>query len=224
MTDVLAHVAVLGAAGGLGQGILRVCRSQGVGFTAIVRSRPDRIEGVPPGSRVAVVADLGDRAALSAAFAGAQAVLTATGVTRTSQDESALLSANLDSVEGAMNGAGVDRIVIMNTLVTSGPGEKPTLLTRVLSWLPGRVGRGAADLQAVPVALGQGALQSVRWTLVRGAVNSRGKHVPPVAALQRGRQGPSLWPVSYDAMARWMLDEATASRFVRQAPFVSRPR
>ena len=77
------HVAVVGAAGGLGQGILTVCRDEGVGFTAIVRSRPERITNVPSGSRVAVVPSLADRSALSAAFAGADAVLTALGVTAT---------------------------------------------------------------------------------------------------------------------------------------------
>ena len=45
------HVAVIGAAGGLGQGILDVCRTEGIGFTAIVRSRPERITNVPRGSR-----------------------------------------------------------------------------------------------------------------------------------------------------------------------------
>ena len=33
------HVAVIGAAGGLGQGILSVCRGEHIAFTAIVRSR-----------------------------------------------------------------------------------------------------------------------------------------------------------------------------------------
>src|SRR5947209_2617493 len=46
------HVAVIGAAGGLGQGILDVCRTEGIGFTAIVRSRPERITNVPRGSRI----------------------------------------------------------------------------------------------------------------------------------------------------------------------------
>lgn len=41
------HVAVIGAAGGLGQGILSVCRAEGIQFTAVVRSRPERIAGVP---------------------------------------------------------------------------------------------------------------------------------------------------------------------------------
>jgi len=88
------HVAVIGAAGGLGQGILSVCRAEGIGFTAIVRSRPERIGDVPSGSRVAVVQSLADRTALTEAFS-AGAVLTALGVTATTHERSALLSANM---------------------------------------------------------------------------------------------------------------------------------
>jgi putative NADH-flavin reductase len=96
------HVAVIGAAGGLGQGILSVCREEGIGFTAIVRSRTERITDVPPGSRVAVVSSLADRYALTVALAGADAVLTALGVTSTSRDRSAVLSENMETVEQAM--------------------------------------------------------------------------------------------------------------------------
>jgi len=94
-------VAVIGAAGGLGQGILRVCRAKQIGFTAIVRSRPERITDLPGGCRVAVVASLADENTLAAAITGSDAVLTAMGVTSTSRDRSALLSANLATVEAA---------------------------------------------------------------------------------------------------------------------------
>ncbi len=85
---LLQHVAVIGAAGGLGQGILNVCRSAGKSFTAIVRSRPERITAVPVGSRVVVVESLNDRPALMEAFAGADAVLTALGATATTHEHS----------------------------------------------------------------------------------------------------------------------------------------
>jgi putative NADH-flavin reductase len=62
------HVAVIGAAGGLGQGILSVCRGEGIGFTAIVRSRPERITELPNESRVVVITSLTDRTALAEAF------------------------------------------------------------------------------------------------------------------------------------------------------------
>jgi hypothetical protein len=125
------YVAVIGAAGGLGQGILTVCREEGIGFTAIVRSRPERISDVPSGCRVAVVTSLADRSALTAAFAGADAVLTALGVTTTSQDPSALLSANMDTVEQAMLDAGVDRIVVINTLLTIAGSEVAVLFVEL---------------------------------------------------------------------------------------------
>jgi putative NADH-flavin reductase len=218
------HVAVIGAAGGLGQGILAVCRDEGIGFTAIVRSRPERITNVPPDSRVAVITSLADRPALQAALTGADAVLTALAVTATSQDCSASLSANMDTVEQAMSDAGVDRIVVINTLLTSLPGKPASFLMRFFSWMPGTIGRGAREQQALVDALGRGAFSSLRWTLVRGALNARGSDEHPVASADWAGAPNSWMPVSYRAMGRWMLQEAAANEFVRAAPLVSRRR
>ena len=124
---------------------------------------------------MAMVSSLADRSALTVALAGADAVLTALGVTSTSRDRSALLSENMKTVEQAMLTAGVDRIVVTNTLLTSSPGKSATLLMRFFSWMPGTIGRGATEQQAVVDALGRGAFSSLRWTLVRGGLNARGK-------------------------------------------------
>lgn len=218
------HVTVIGAAGGLGQGILTVCRHEGIGFTAIVRSRPERISDVPPGSRVAVVSSLADRPTLSKAFAGADAVLTALGVTATSQDRSALLSENMQTVEQAMLAAEVDRIVVINTLLSSLPGKPASLPMRFFSWMPGRIGRGARELQSVVDGLGRGEFSLLRWTLVRGGLNARGNDEHPVASADWAGALNSWMPVSYRAMGRWMLQEAAANEFVRAAPLVSRRR
>jgi len=218
------HVAVIGAAGGLGQGILGVCRAAGTSFTAIVRSRPERITDVPGGSRVAVVQSLGDRAALAEAFAGADAVLTALGVTPGTQERSALLSANMAAVEQSMLAAGVDRIVMINTLIASPPGQRASRIMRFFMWMPGTMGRGAREQQAVLDALGNGAFSSLRWTLVRGGLNSRGRDEHPVASANWNGALNSWSPVSYGAMGRWMLEEAAADEFVRAAPLVSRRR
>jgi nucleoside-diphosphate-sugar epimerase len=220
----LHHVAVIGAAGGLGQGLLGLCREEGIGFTAIVRSRPERVTDVPLGSRVALVTSLADRAALTEAFAGADAVFTTLGVTSTSRDRSALLSANTETVEQAMLAAGVDRIIVINTLLSSAPGKPPSLLMRFFSWMPGTMGRGATEQQAVVDAFGSGALSSVRWTLVRAGLNARGKDERPVASADWDGALNSWMPVSYRAMGRWMLEEAVANQFVRAAPLVSRAR
>src|ERR1041384_5040864 len=89
------HVAVIGAAGGLGQGILDVCRTEGIGVTAIVRSRPERITNVPRGSQLAVVPSSADCTLCKEGFSGAAAVLPALGPPPRSHDRSALLSANM---------------------------------------------------------------------------------------------------------------------------------
>lgn len=218
------HVAVIGAAGGLGKAILDVCRTEGIGFTAIVRSRPERITNVPPGSQIAVVTSLADCKLLTEAFSGADAVLTALGVTSTSHDRSALLSANMGSVEEAMLASQVDRIVMINTLIAARPGSPASRAMRFFSSLPGRIGRGASEQQAVADAIGSGALSSLRWTLVRAGVNSRGKEERPVASADWSGALNSWLPVSYQAMGRWMIEEAAANRFVRSAPLVSRRR
>jgi putative NADH-flavin reductase len=217
-------VAVIGAAGGLGHGILRVCRSEGIAFTAIVRARPERIVDIPHGSRVAGVPSLADRAALTKAFSGAEVVLTALGVTPTSNEPAAMLSVNTTEVEAAMLAAGVKQIIIINTLLVSLPGKPASWAIRFFSWMPGKIGRGAREQQAVLDALAKGAFSSVRWTLVRAGVNARGKDEPPVAAHDWPGALNSWMPVSYVAMARWMIEEATADRFVTAAPLVSRRR
>lgn len=218
------HVAVIGAAGGLGQGILSVCRLEGITFTAIVRSRPERITNVPGGSRVVVVETLTDVATLTDAFSGTDAVLTALGVTATTSDTCALLSANMPSVEKSMTAACVDRIVMINTLLTSLPGEPASRLMRFFSWMPGSMGRGATEQQRVVDLIGAGAFASLRWTLIRAAVNSRGRDERPVASLDWPGALNTWSPVSYAAMGRWMLEESVANDFVRAAPLVSKSR
>ena len=86
------------------------------------------------------------------------------------------------------------------------------------------MGRGAREQQAVIDALGNGAFSSLRWTLVRAALNSRGKDERPVASANWDGALNSWLPVSYEAMGRWMLEEAAANEFVRAAPLVSRRR
>jgi hypothetical protein len=201
-----------------------VCREENIAFTAIVRSRPERIQDVPANSRVIVVPSLADHAGLTAAFSGADAVIVAMGVTTASNDSSALLSKNMAAVEASMTASGVGRILIINTLLASAPGRVASYAMRFFSWFPGTIGRGATEQQAVSNALGSGAFSSLRWTLVRAGVNSRGKDERPVASAEWDSTINSWWPVSYRAMGRWMLEESLANGFIRAAPAVSRRR
>jgi len=214
-------VAIIGAAGGLGNGLIEVCRQEGISFTAIVRSRPERVRDVPVGSRVAVVTSLADQTQLTDAFRGADVVISAMGVTAATGDPSALHSANMAVIEASMVAAAVDRIIIINTVLSAAPGERASLAMRFFSWFPGTIGRGATEQQAVVNALGNGSYSGLRWTLVRAAVNGRGKDERPVASADWASKLNSWRPVSYQAMARWMLEEAAANEYVGRAPFVS---
>jgi hypothetical protein len=128
------------------------------------------------------------------------------------------------TVEESMSAAGVDRIIMINTLIASPPGKPAGRVIRFFSWMPGTMGRGATEQQAVVDALGSGAFSSLRWTLVRAGVNSRGEDVRPVASANWDGAPNSWSPVSYEAMGRWMLEEAAANEFVHAAPLVSRRR
>jgi hypothetical protein len=128
------------------------------------------------------------------------------------------------TIEESMLAAGVDRIVVINTLLASLPGSPASRALRFFSWMPGGTGSGASELQAVVDALGSGAFSSLRWTLVRAGVNSRGKDERPVSAADWSSAQNSWAPVSYEAMGRWMLEETSANKFVRTAPLVSRRR
>jgi hypothetical protein len=128
------------------------------------------------------------------------------------------------AVEASMLAAGVDRIVMVNTLLSSVPGQPASRAMRLFAWMPGTMGRGAREQQAVIDALGNGAFPTLRWTLVRAALNSRGKNERPVASVSWDGALNSWSPVSYEAMGRWMLEEAVANQFVHAAPLVSRRR
>jgi hypothetical protein len=116
------------------------------------------------------------------------------------------------------------RIVVTNTLLSPAPGEPAGRMMRLFSWMPGRIGAGAAEQRAVVDALGRGAFASLRWTLVRAGLNSRGRDERPVASADWAGTLNSWMPVSYQAMGRWMLEEAAANQYIRAAPLVSRLR
>lgn len=118
-------------------------------FTAIVRSRPERIVDVPQRSKVAVVTSFADRAALSKAFSGADLVLTALGERPTSNKRSAMLSELTESSSST-------RCLPLYR------GQPASRAIRFFSSMPGRIGRGAREQQAVVDALGKGAFSVFR--------------------------------------------------------------
>jgi hypothetical protein len=127
----------------------------------------------------------------------------------------------MPTIENSMSATGVDRIIITNTLLSAAPGESASPSMRFFSLFPGTIGRGAREQRAVVDALAHGLYSTLRWTLVRAGVNARGKDEFPVASVDWDKRINSWRPVSYRAMGRWMLEEAAANEFVRQAPFVS---
>ena len=129
--------------------------------------------------------------ALTEAFSGADAVLTALGVTSASFDRSALLSTNMATVEASMLAAGVDRFIVINTLLTSPPGKACEPGHALFLVDARQMGRGATEQQAVVDALGGGAFSSLRWTLFGPESILEGRDERPVASADwEGAQTP----------------------------------
>jgi nucleoside-diphosphate-sugar epimerase len=111
-------IAVTGATGFVGQSLLDVAQSMGVGVRALARRVPDPREGV-----TWVQGDLHDRAALARLVAGTEAVIHVAGVVNAA-DPADFDTANVDgtaAVLDAARAAGVPRFVFVSSLSAREP-------------------------------------------------------------------------------------------------------
>jgi len=101
-------IAVTGASGGLGAGVARGLAARGVPVRLVVRdvARAPRVDG----AEAAVAAGYDDRAAMTAAFRGADAVLLVSG-----RESATRLAEHVSAVDAAVD-AGVRRIVYTSFL------------------------------------------------------------------------------------------------------------
>jgi len=112
-------VAIIGASGTYGKGIL--ARAEEIGVEAVVVTRsPDKFNDVKPKTRV-VEAQLDELEKLKDAFTGCDGVISALGDSRTERPK----THNLPHVWNAMKAAGVTKYIGMGSGPMMMPGEKP---------------------------------------------------------------------------------------------------
>ena len=120
-TEVMkpSKVAIIGASGAYGTGILS--RAEEIGVEAVVVTRsPHKFKDVKPTTTV-VVADLNEEEKLVEAFAGCDGVISALGDDRKERPK----THNLPNVWKAMKAAGVMKYVGMGSGPMLMPGERP---------------------------------------------------------------------------------------------------
>ncbi|MFF5975739.1 NAD(P)-dependent oxidoreductase [Streptomyces sp. NPDC012769] len=156
-------LTVFGATGGIGQEIVRQALAAGHHVTAVVR---DPARFAVDGERLEVFrADLTDPAALRAAVAGRDAVLSGLGA-RNKADAATGLAARLTrSVLAAMDAEGTRRLLVVSAAPVGPHAEGDGLLDKAVLAVIGNVLKDVyADLRVMESEL---AASATDWTSVR---------------------------------------------------------
>ncbi len=211
------RLTILGAGGRVGRHVVEQAISADHQVTALVR-RPDSIPADVRGRVTIVVGDIEDPAALDAAIAGADAVISAIGPSGNTHDQVEILRTGMRRTIEAMRRHGVSRIVNLSGAAVDVVGDRKPVLDRLI----GRVVRMAARhvVGSKQAEFDELVASGLDWVAVRPALVRDGPHTGTyVAGIDALRPGARI---SRADVADLMLAEATATepRFIRQAPFI----
>ncbi len=218
-TDVAkpAKVAIIGASGIYGRGIL--ARAEEIGVEAVVVTRsPHKFKDVRPTTTV-VEAQLDQEEKLREAFAGCDGVISALGDDRKERPK----THNLPRVWNAMKASGVTKYIGMGSGAMMMPGEKPGGFQRTV-----HVGLRVAKLFGVDpleqnewerdsLLMGKNGADGITWVLTRPV---RPTETPFVGArVHKDKRGPLDCSI-YDH-GDFCLYCVASSEWDRLAPHVS---
>jgi nucleoside-diphosphate-sugar epimerase len=220
-------VAVTGATGFMGRYLVRALLARGARVVAVVRN-PDRVPALAAAGVELRRADLADRAALAAGFAGVDAVLSNAGLISIGQhDHATVIRSNVEGTANALNAAadaGVRRVIMTSSAVVYRPRFDQTYTEdhplREAGDLTHRfnvyaVSKALAEREAWRIAGARGlALSTFRPQAIYGAFDDHGA----TAWLKRLNQGPvGLWlaGMRYPSVYAGDLAEATCRMLER---------
>lgn len=205
------ELTVLGATGRTGRLVVEQALTNGHAVTVLVR---DPAKAGAHAARVRVVTgDVRDAAVLRAVVAGANAVISALGPAGKDptlhRDVAPLLVA-------AMREAGVRRLVTISGAGADVPGDRKGPLDTAISWAVHRFGGQAAqDKEGEREVL---AASGLEWTQVRPPRLVEGPASGTVKSDAHRPQGTTLTRAD---LARFLVDEVAACRYVGLAPFAA---
>lgn len=206
------NLALFGATGGLGRAVLDLALARGLGVRAHART-PSVLPEHP--ALHTVHGDFADVDSIGRTLDGSDAVLSAIGYSK-GQDP-AIYGAGMRALVDAMHKRELTRLIAISGAGLELPGDDTPLSRRLIIT--------ALKLFSPKVLAGKehewAALRDTEldWTLVRVA---RMVDRPPEGDVSVDLEGVKGSPtVAYADVARWMLDQAQARTYVRQAPFVS---
>lgn len=207
------RVLVFGASGTIGSEVRREARAAGHELRLFARD-PARLGELSAGETV-VAGDIADPTQVAAAVAGVDAVISALGPTSNTADQVALFETFATSLVGAMQAAGVRRLVALSGAACALPGERKPLRARIASTFVRLAVRHvvAAKQRELEII----AASDLDWIAPRPP---RVQEAPAGGHYRVGSEATGLRITAAD-LAAFMVAQLTDRAYLRQAPFIS---
>jgi putative NADH-flavin reductase len=210
------NFTVFGATGGVGREVVTQALDAGHHVIAYVRN-PSKLDVTHPNLTV-VAGELSDREAVQRAVHGADAVISALGLSLDRKATGMPLVDGTRTIVDAMRADGVERYIGMATPSLRDPRDKGSLLGRIVpfmghTFLP-RAYRELLDMSHLVTD------SPLNWTIARFTRPTDG---PGTGAVRAGYLGHDRIRASISRadIASFLLDQATDTRFHRAAPAIS---
>ncbi|GAA3828035.1 SDR family oxidoreductase [Streptomyces coacervatus] len=208
-------IVVLGASGNIGSHVVKEALSQGHEVVAYVRN-PDAVERQP--GLTVVQGSLDDRSAMTKAFAGSDAVISAIGVALRAKKPIDLMQRTLPVITAAAQGAGVERFVLVSAFGVGDTAAKASFLARL-------VYRTVVAAIFKDKELSEQSLPAtgLNWTIVH-PVNLKEAPAVPAATiknLDRVAKVPGLPTLPFANVARALIEIAGDRGLARQRVLVT---
>jgi putative NADH-flavin reductase len=205
------NLTIFGAAGRTGRPLVQQALDAGHDVTAFVRN-PARIGIEHPRLRV-VQGDVRDAAKVAEAIAGADAVLSALGPAKDSGND--LLRTAARNIVSAMQTHGVRRLVYLTGAGVKQPQDPPSLGASVMVPLMKLISpQVLADSEEAVKTVQQSGLD---WIVVRAPRLGEG---PATGSYRTGYLKGNFKQIPRADVAHFMLQQATDTRYLREAPMV----
>ena len=211
------NVTVFGATGAIGSLTVAELLERGHQVTAYARN-PQKVPA-SWGERVRVViGEISDEDAIDSAVTGADAVVSALGPSMDRKATGTPLVPGTGHILAAMKRHGVRRYIGHATPAILDPQEKPTLVTRLIAFMPRTFMRRAYD--EITGMTGQITRSGLDWTVVRFIAP---KNTPKQARVRIGFFGTDKlgFAVSRADIAAFTARQVDDDTYVGRAPAIS---
>ena len=207
------RVAIFGASGRTGRPLVEQALARGYEVRALVRD-PPKLQ-VRHERLVVIRGDVLDVARVEETVAGADAVLSALGPSKTSPKD--VQTRGTQNIVAAMKEQGARRLVSLTGAGVRDPQDEPKLVDRAITFLlkrlqPAVLEDGVRHAEVIKAS-------DLEWVIVRGPRLTkgpkRGEYRVGVIGKNSGTQ------ISRADLAEFMLDQLTTDAHLRQMPVVS---